>query len=142
MGAEISLTAQSLFIGHCSFPFKSQGTEVSETQHLITAVQTGPMSPDREERRAELVGNLQCTVELAEVVTLLPLSVRLAQCRVIRLGDSAVVKVPRNEAVLIGPGGMPGIYIARISATLYVYDIKSSTNASGLDPPVVGKSPL
>ena len=28
VGAEISLTAQSLFIGRCSFPLKSQGPEV------------------------------------------------------------------------------------------------------------------
>jgi len=44
--------------------------------------------------------------------------------------------------VLIDPEGLPGIYMARIVAMLDVCDKMSSTNASGLDPPVVGKSPL
>ena len=41
--------------------------------------------------------------------------------------------------MLIDPEGLPGIYMARIVATL---DVCDASNASGLDPPVAGKSPL
>ena len=85
------------------------------------------------------MGDWEGTVELAETVTVPPLSVRIARCRVVRRNDSMVVKVPRNEAVLIDPEGLPGIYMARIVATLEVVD---ASDASGSDPLVVGKSPL
>jgi len=63
------------------------------------------------------VGDWEGTVELAEIVTVPPLSVRIARCRVVRRGDSAVVKVPRNQAVFMNPEGLPGIYMARVVAT-------------------------
>jgi hypothetical protein len=77
------------------------------------------------------VGDWEGTVELAETVTVPPLCARIARCPVIRRDNSAVVKAPRNEAVLIDPEGLPGNYMARIVATL---------DASGSDPPVVEKS--
>jgi len=36
VGADFSLTAHSPFIGHCSFPLKSQGQGAPETQRLNT----------------------------------------------------------------------------------------------------------
>jgi len=110
VGAEISLTAQILFIGHYSFPLKSRELEVSGTQRLITVGRTESLCFDREEGETGLVGDWEGTVELAETVTVPPLSARIARCRVIRRSVSAVVKVPRNEAVLIEPEGLPGIY--------------------------------
>jgi hypothetical protein len=139
VGAEISLTAHSLFIGHRSFPLKSQGQGAPETRRLITDGQTEPLDRDREERGVELVGDWEGTVELAGAVTVPPLSVRIARCRVVRRNCEAVIKVPRNEAVPVDPEGPPGIYMARILATL---ETLSSANASGLAPPVVRKSPL
>jgi hypothetical protein len=133
VGAEISLTAQLVYIDHYSFPLRGQEWEVSEVQRLITAGQTGPLCLDQEEEKAESVGDWEGTAELAETVTVPPLCVRIGRCRVIRRDNSAVVKVPRNEAVLIDPEGLWGIYMARIVATL---------DASCLDPPVAGKSPL
>ena len=139
VGAEISLTDQSLFMGRYSFPLRGQELGFPEVQRLITAGQTGPLCADRKEGESEPVGDWEGTVELAETVTVPPLSVRIARCRVVRRNDSMVVKVPRNEAVLVDPEGLPGIYMARIVATLEVVD---ASDASGSDPPVVGKSPL
>jgi hypothetical protein len=49
-----------------------------------------------------------------------------------------VVKVPRNKAVLLDPEGRPGIYLARIVATLErCSGILSSIDASGSEPYVV-----
>jgi len=48
-------------------------------------------------------------------------------------------KIPRQQVVLIEPEGLPGILMARIVATFCNCD---ASNASGLGPPVVGKSPL
>ena len=79
------------------------------TQRLITAGQTESLSPEREEGEAELVGDWEGTVELADNVTAPPLCGRIPRCRVIRQSDSAVVKVLRNEAALIEPEGLPGI---------------------------------
>ena len=73
VGAEISLTAHSLFIGHCSFSLKRQGHGASETQRLITDGQTEPLGLDRVEREVELVGDWEGTVELAGAVTVPPL---------------------------------------------------------------------
>jgi hypothetical protein len=81
------------------------------------------------------------TVELAGTVTVPPLSVRIARCRVVRRGHSADIKVPRNQVVMADPECLPGIYMARLVATLEVCDKMSSSDARGLDP-LVGKSPL
>jgi len=68
---------------------------------LITAGQKEPLDRERDEGGVELVGDWEGTVELAEAVTVPPLSVSIARCRVVRRSDSAVDKVPRSEAVLI-----------------------------------------
>jgi hypothetical protein len=73
-------------------------------------------------------------------VTVPPLSVRIARCRVIRRDGSAVVKVPRKQVVMVDPGYLPGIYMARLVATLQMYDKMSSSDALGSEP-LVGKSP-
>ena len=76
-------------------------------------------------------------------MTVPPLSVRIARCRVVRRGDSLVVKVPRNKAVFVDPEGLPGIYMARVVATLEGCNTESSLDASGSEPYVVNeKSPL
>ena len=54
-----------------------------------------------------------------------PLSGRVAHCRDFRRGVSAVVKVPRKEAVLIEPEGLSGNYVARIVTTIDVCDVTS-----------------
>ena len=45
-GAEISLTAQVLYIDRYSLPLRGQEQEVSEVQRLINAGQTGSLCPD------------------------------------------------------------------------------------------------
>jgi len=92
---------------------------------------------------SEPVGDWDGTVELAETVTVPPLSVRIARCRVVGRDDSAeVIKVPRYQEVLVDPEGMPGVYLARVVATLE--NVKSSANVGGSDPFMitVNKSPL
>jgi len=79
-GAEISLTAQLLFIDHNSFPLISQELDFSVTKRLITAGQKKSLYLDREEGETELVGESEVTVELAETVTVPPLSGRVAHC--------------------------------------------------------------
>ena len=123
--AKTSLTAQLLLIGHNSFPLKSQELEFSGTQRLITAGQTESLCLEREEGEAEVVGDWEGTVELAEAVTAPSLCGRVPRCRVIRQSDWAVDKVPRNEAVLIEPKGLSGIYMALIVAAIDVCDFTS-----------------
>ena len=74
VGAEINLTTQSLCIDHYSFPLRGREPEVSDVGHLINAEQTEPLSPDQEERGVGFVGDWEGTVELAETVTVPPLS--------------------------------------------------------------------
>jgi len=83
VGAEICLTAQLLCKGCYSFPLKGQELEVSEVQRLITAEQTESLCLDQEEGEAERVGDWEGAIELAETVTVPPLSVRIARCRVV-----------------------------------------------------------
>jgi hypothetical protein len=120
---EISLTAQLLYIDRYSFPLRGQETEVSEVQRLINAGRTESLCLYQEEEGDEPVRNWEGIIELAETVTVLPLSGRIARCRVIGLVDSMVDKVPLcNEAVSLDPEGLPGIYVARIVATRDVCD--------------------
>ena len=142
VGAEISLTAQVLYIDRYSFPLRGREREVFEVQRLINAGQTGSLCPDQEEEGDESVGDWEGTVELTETVALPPLSGRIA--RVVRRGDPMVVKVPLcNKAVSLDPEGLPGIYVVRVVAKLDVCDVRSSSNAKRLKP-VSGqqKSPL
>ena len=101
VGAEISLNAQLHYIGRHSFPLRGQEPEVPEFQRLINAGQTGSLCLGQEEREDEPVEDWEGTVELAETVTVPPISVRIARCRVVGRDDSAVVKVPRNKTVLL-----------------------------------------
>jgi len=142
VGAGISLTTQSLRIGQMSFPLKSQGQEIPETWYLINTERKGSVNQDSEEWKDEPDEDWEGTVELAGAVTVPPLSARIDRCRVVRRDDSMVNivdKVPRQQVVLIEPEGLPGILMARIVATLSNCD---ASNASGLGPPVVEKSPL
>jgi hypothetical protein len=141
VGAEISLTTQSLNIGRYSFPLKSREQGDSTVQRLINAELGGPPNLGSEEENGEPV-DWEGTVELAETVTVPPLSVRIARCRVVRRENSTVIKVPRNQEVLVDPEGLPGVYLARLVATLDVN--MSSSNVGGSPPFMVNnrKSPL
>ena len=143
VGAEISLTSQMLTIGRRSFPLKGRQLEVSEIRRLTNAGLGESSDLDLEEGQDESVGDWEGTVELAETVTVPPLSVRIARCRVVvRRNASATFKVPRNQEILVDPGGLeiPGVYMARVVATLE--NKMSSSNAGGSYPLVVEKSPL
>jgi len=132
VGAEISLTTQSLNIGRYSFPLMDRGQGVSTVRRLINAGSEGSSSLDPEEIERETVVDWEGTVELAETVTVPPLCVRIARCRVVRRNVSAIVKVPRNQEVLVDPEGLPGVLVERIVATLD--GIMGSTNVGGLTP--------
>jgi len=135
VGAEISLTSQSLNICSHSFPLRGRERGVSPVRHLITVGFGGSLNLDQEEGDSKPVGDWEGTVELAESVTLPPLSVKIARCRVVCRADSAIVKVPRNQEVLVDPEGLPGVYLARVVATLD--SNVSSMNAGGLYPYMV-----
>ena len=143
-GAEISLTAQSFHVGGYSFPLKGQESKFATVQRLINAEaeQTSRRGPEEGESRS--VEDWEGTVELAETVTIPPLSVRIARCRVVRRDDKTNVKVPRNQEVLVEPEGLPGVYMARIVATLEHCGNMSSPDVGGSPPLVVNikKSPL
>jgi hypothetical protein len=138
VGAEISLTTQLLHIGHCSFPLNGQERGASTFRRLANVESGGPPNLDREGRGDEPVDDWEGTVELAETVTVPPLSVRIARCRIVRRNGSTVVKVPRNQVVLVDPEGLPGIIMAREVATLENCN-RSSLNVGDLPPFVVTK---
>jgi hypothetical protein len=133
VGAKINLTAQVLYIGHYSFPFRCKEPEVSKFQRLINAGQKIIPFLDQEEREVQSVGDLEGTVELGETVTVPQLSVKLTRYRVVIPNDSAVVKVPRNQVVLVDPEGLPDVYMARIVVKLENCNTLSSSNARGVD---------
>ena len=57
VGAEISLTTQSLCIDRYSFPLRCRESEFSDVRRLINAEQTEPLNPDQEKRGVGFVGN-------------------------------------------------------------------------------------
>jgi hypothetical protein len=138
VGAGISLTSRSLTIDRYSFPLTDWGSRVSKDHRLINEGQEGLGTRQQEGRNNETVEEWVGTVELAGTVMVPPLSVRIARGRVIRRSGSTV-KVPRNQVVLVDPECLPGVYMARLVATLEVY--MSSSGTRGLEP-LVGKSPL
>ena len=144
VGVEISLTAQLLHVGSCSFPLKGQESEVATVQRLINAESEQTSRFGQEEGKDESEEDWGGTVELAEAVTVPSLSVRIARCRVVRRDDKTNVKVPRYQEVLVEPEGLPGVYMARIVATLEHCGNMSSSNVGGSPPLVVNlrKSPL
>jgi hypothetical protein len=66
VGAEISLTSQSLYIGHCSFPLRGQESEVWAVLRLINAEHGESSGLGSKEEKVEPVGDWEGTVELAE----------------------------------------------------------------------------
>jgi hypothetical protein len=70
VGAEISLTAQSLSIGHYTFPLSDREYGISKVQRLITAGPEEISGLDQEEgesvEESEPVWDWEGTVELAE----------------------------------------------------------------------------
>jgi hypothetical protein len=117
---------------------------VSNDHRLANEDREGLESCSREEGNDEAVEDWVGTVELTGTVTVPPLSVRIAQARVIRRDDLAVVvKVPQNQVVMVDTVAecLPGIHCARLVATLDV--VKMSSNGTRVSETLVVKnSPL
>jgi hypothetical protein len=141
VGAEISLTAHSL-IGRHTIPLVDWESRVSTVRSLAYCGQDGPTFLSQESEDDGLVEEWVGTVELAETVTVPPLAGRIARCRVVRRGDLTDEKVPWKQLIMVEPEGLPGIYMARIVATLDNCTNMSSTGARGLGLGLVEKSPL
>ena len=92
VGAEISLTAELLHVGRCSFPLKGQESEVATVQRLINGESEQTSRCGQEEGKDESEEDWEGSVELAEAVTVPPLSVRIARCRVVRLMTRQTLK--------------------------------------------------
>jgi hypothetical protein len=140
VGAEISLADNLLALRNQRFPLSSAGLlarissdlEVPQqsARGLITHEPETALDPtDRWTEDESCIG----TVELAEAVSVPPLSGRTARCRVVRRGDSTEFKAPRNQVIMVDPEiWLPGIYIARVVATLRnKIDKEISTGAHG-----------
>jgi len=140
VGAEISLTSQVLVIDQHTFQFVDREGEIPTGPSLASEDWKGTALPTHSEVGVESVEDWAGTVELAETVSLPPLSARIARCRVVRRDDPTDVQVPRKQLVMVDPEGLPGIYMARVVATLDNVKL-SSVNTRGLGP-LVGKSPL
>ena len=142
VGAEVSLTSRSLNLNHYSFPLTDRESGVSGDQRLASEGHRRLGVGGHEEDDGKIVDDWVGTVELARTVTVSPLSARIAQCRVVTREDPMEINVPRNQVVMVDPECLPGIHVARVVATLEVYDKQSSfTDALGWNP-LVGKSPL
>jgi hypothetical protein len=117
VGAEISLTARSLTIVDHSFPSSGWKQEASTNRSLANDGWDRATFQSNEWESDEPVEDWVGTVELAEAVTVPPLSGRIVRCRVVRRSDLEV-EIHRNQVVLVDQEGLPGIYMARIVATL------------------------
>jgi hypothetical protein len=115
VGAEISLTARSLTISDHSFSLSGWKQEASTNRSLANYGWNGATFHSNEWEGDEPEEDLVGTVELAEAVTVPPLSGRIARCRVVRRSDLEV-EIPRNQVVMVDPGGLPDIYIY-----IYIY---------------------
>ena len=133
VGAEISLTSQELVIDQHTFQFVDQEGKTPTGPSLAREDREGTVLPTHSEVGVESVEDRVGTVELAETVSLPPLSVRIARCRVVRRDDPTDIKVPRKQLVMVDPEGLPGIYMARVVATLDNVKV-SSVNTRGLGP--------
>jgi hypothetical protein len=129
MGADISLTSRSLIIDRYSFPLTDWESGVSKHQRLANEGTERLGIHSQEERSDGAVEDWVGTVEVAGTVTVSPLSVRIARCRVVRRDDSADIKVSRNKVVMVDPECLPGIYMAPLVATLQVCDKMRSSDA-------------
>jgi hypothetical protein len=141
VAAETSLTTRLLIIDRYSFPLTDWESGVSKDQRLANEGQERLRFRSQEQASDGSVEEWLGTVDLAGTVTVPRLSVRIARYRVVRRDSSAVIKVPRNQVVMVDPECLPGIYIARLVAVLEVCEKMSSSNTRGSDP-LVGKSPL
>jgi hypothetical protein len=110
VGAEISLTARSLTIGDHLFPLSGWKQEASTNQSRAHDGWGEATFPPNEWDSDEPVEDWVGTVELAEAVTVPPLSGRIARCRVVRRSDLEV-EIPRNQVVMVDPEGLPGILL-------------------------------
>ena len=137
--AEVSLTSRSLNLNHYLFPLTDRESGVSGDQRLASEGHRRLGVGGHEEDDGKIVDDWVGTVELAGTVTVSPLSARIAQCRVVTREDPMEINVPRNQVVMVDPECLPGIHVARVVATLEVYDKQSSfTDARGCNP-LVGK---
>jgi hypothetical protein len=128
VGAGISLTTLSLTVGDHLFPLPGWTQEASTNQSLANDGWGEATCQPNECNSNEPVEDWVGTVELAEAVTVPPLSGRIARCRVVRRSDLEV-EIPRNQVVMVDPERLPGIYMARVVATLNNCDIVSSSLA-------------
>jgi hypothetical protein len=119
VGAEISLTGNLLTLRNQRFSLSSAGLPArilsdpevprESARGLITHGPERALDPtDRWEEDESCIG----TVELAEAVSVPPLSGRIARGRVVRRGDLTEFKAPRNYVIMVDPEKrLPGIYI-------------------------------
>jgi len=140
VGAEMSLTSQSLDIDHHNFPFVDREGETPTNPCLASGGRKGIALSTPPEVMDESVGYWAGTVELAETVSVPLLSATIARCTIVRRDSSTSEQVPRKQLVMVDPEGLPGIYMARVVATLDTRKL-SSVNTRRSDP-LVGKSPL
>jgi hypothetical protein len=90
VGAEISLTARSLTIGDHSFPLSGWQQVASTNRSLANYGWDKATFHSNKWEGDEPVEDLVGTVDLAEAVTVPPLSWRIARCRVVRRSDLEV----------------------------------------------------
>jgi hypothetical protein len=102
VGTKISLTARSLTIGDHLFPLSGWKQEASTNQSLANDGWGEATFQSNEWESDEPVEDWVGTVELAEAVTVPPLSGRIARCRVVRRSDLEV-EIPRNQVVMVDP---------------------------------------
>jgi hypothetical protein len=126
VGDKISLTGNSLTLRNRPFPLSSAllPGRISSDPEVLQESARGLITHEPEEAldlRDDSEENESCigTAELAESVSVPPLSGRIARSRVVRRGDSTEFKAPRNQVVTVDPEiRLPGIYIAQVVATL------------------------
>jgi hypothetical protein len=103
VGAEVSLTSGLLIIDRYSFPLTDWEAGASKHQRLANECTERLRIRSQEEGDDGAVEDWVGTVELAGTVTVSPLSVRIARCRVVRRGDSVDVKSPSESSCDGGP---------------------------------------
>jgi hypothetical protein len=113
------------------FPLSGWKQEASTNQSLANVGWGEATFQSNEWESDKPVEDWVGTVELAEAVTVPTLSGRIARCRVFRRSDLEV-EIPRNQVVIVDPEGLPGIYMARVVATLN--DCTRNSVSSSLAP--------
>ena len=149
VGAEICLTDNLLTLRNQHFSLSSADLPagVSPDPEVLHESDRGLITQEQEKvldledgwtKDESCIG----TVELAEAVSVPPLSVRIARCRVVRRNNPTMVVRSPSEVLVEAYLDLPGIYVARIVATLE--NEMSSSNARGSPPLLVKEkgSPL